>query len=58
MGFKLDREKSLLGGEPLYNKAITECEIKSPRVRVGSRRTKSLKITDCDEVLRPAVYID
>lgn len=56
MGFKLDREKSHLNDTALYNKKVSECEIKTTRVRVGSRRTKSLKINDCDEVLRPAVY--
>ncbi|MFT6604248.1 MAG: hypothetical protein ACJARO_001767 [Bacteriovoracaceae bacterium] len=58
MGFSLDKEKSLILNQAIYKKSVTECEVKTSRVRVGSRRSKSLKINDCDEVLIPAVYQD
>ncbi|MBK25342.1 MAG: hypothetical protein CME70_15210 [Halobacteriovorax sp.] len=56
MGFSLDKSKTLEDGEKRYNKEVTECKIKSSRVRVGSRREKRLKINKCDQVLKPAVY--
>lgn len=56
MGFSQNRGFFKDFTDNSYNKSVTECKIKSSRVRVGSRRTKSLKINDCDEVLKPAVY--
>ena len=58
MGISLDKKKSLEDGEKRYNKEVTECNVRSSRVRVGSRRTKRLKITKCDQVLKPIKYIN
>lgn len=56
MGISINKEKTLEDGSKRYNKSVTECNVRTSRLRVGSRREKKLKINVCDEVQKPLIY--